>query len=63
MIWILNIERAADLLFAYYQGTIGIDLPPGALGAAFYIPTVIVPLLLLTHALMPWLLLQPKHRT
>src|SRR5438270_1640759 len=62
MLWILNIEGTADLLFAYYQGTIGIGLPPGVLGAAFYIPTVIVPPLLVSHAVMMWLLLQPKHR-
>jgi hypothetical protein len=63
MVWILNIEGAADLLFAYYQGVIGVGLPPGALGAAFYIPTVIVPPLLLTHALMLRMLLQPKYQT
>jgi hypothetical protein len=63
MLWILNIEGASDLLFAYYQGIIGIGLPPGVLGSAFYIPTVIVPPLLVSHAVMIWLLLlQPEHR-
>jgi hypothetical protein len=30
---------------------------PGALGAAFYIPTAIVPPLLVTHGLISWALL------
>jgi hypothetical protein len=37
---------------------IGVGLPPGVLGAAFYIPTVIVPPLLVTHFLMFRLLLR-----
>jgi hypothetical protein len=57
-VWLLNIEGTLDLLFAYYQGVIGVNLPPGALGAAFYIPTVVVPPLLVTHFLMFRLLLR-----
>ncbi len=57
-VWLLNIEGALDLLFAYYQGVIGVNLPAGALGAAFYIPTVLVPPLLVTHFLMFRLLLR-----
>src|SRR5262245_26530134 len=30
MVWLLNIEGTADLLFAYYQGLIGIELDPGS---------------------------------
>ena len=58
--WLFNIEGAADLLFAYYQGVIGVGLDPGVLGAAFYIPTVIVPPLLVTHFLMFRLLLRAQ---
>src|ERR1700730_16701282 len=61
-VWLLNIEGAIDLLFAYYQGVIGVGLPPGALGSAFYIPTVIVPPLLLTHLMMLRLMLRSEHR-
>ncbi len=57
-VWLFNLEGAADLLFAYYQGVIGVGLDSGALGAAFYIPTLIVPPLLVTHALIFRILLR-----
>jgi hypothetical protein len=60
VVWLLNIEGTLDLLFAYYQGVIGVNLPPGALGAAFFIPTVLVPPLLVTHFLMFRLLLRAE---
>jgi hypothetical protein len=50
-VWVFNIWGAADLLFALYQGQ-RTQLEPGALGAAFFIPTAIVPPLLVTHALI-----------
>jgi hypothetical protein len=59
-VWLFNIWGAADLLFAVYQGPrVGID--PGALGAAFFILTAIVPPLLITHFLVFRLLVQPKR--
>jgi hypothetical protein len=60
LVWLFNIWGTADLLFAYYQGLFGVQLDPGMLGAAFYIPTGIVPGLLTTHAVMFWLLIRPK---
>src|SRR5438445_12245287 len=42
-VWLFNVEGTIDLLFAFYQGLIGVRLAPGVLGAAVYIPTVIVP--------------------
>src|SRR5215467_535914 len=57
-VWIFNIEGTADLLFAYYQGIVGAPQAPGSLGAAFFIPTLIVPPLLVTHALIFWQLLR-----
>jgi hypothetical protein len=51
LVWLFNVWGAADLLFAFYQGA-RVQLDPGALGAAFYIVTSIVPLLLVTHALI-----------
>jgi hypothetical protein len=59
--WIFNVWGTADLLNAVYQGQIGVGIGPGSLGAAFYIPTVLVPLWLVTHALIFWLLLRPKQ--
>ena len=50
-----------DLLFAVCQGQIGIGTGPGSLGAAFFIPTVVVLPLLVTHALIFWLGLRPAR--
>jgi hypothetical protein len=49
--WVFNTWGAADLLFAIYQGQ-RLGIPPGSFGATFYIPTAIVPLLLVTHFLI-----------
>jgi hypothetical protein len=38
-----------------------VGIAPGSLGAAFFIPTVVVPPLLVTHGLIFWLLLRPKQ--
>ena len=46
-IWVFNILGAADLLNAVARGLLFI--PDGALGAAYWIPATIVPLLLVTH--------------
>jgi len=59
-VWLFNIWGAADLLFALYQGP-RVGIGPGALGAAFFIPTAIVPPLLVTHFLVFRLLVQPKR--
>jgi hypothetical protein len=59
LVWLFNIWGAADLLFAFVQG-LRVQIDPGALGAAFFIPTAIVPPLLVSHALIFRLLVQPK---
>lgn len=51
LVWLFNLWGTADLLHAYYQGRIGVGVAPGQLGAAYFIPTVVVPLLLITHGL------------
>jgi len=61
IVWLFNVWGTADLLHAIYQGQFGVGFAPGSLGAAFYIPTVVVPPLLVTHGLMFRLLLRPKH--
>jgi len=58
LVWVFNAWGAADLLLAAYQG-LHVQIDPGALGAAFFIPTAIVPPLLVTHALIFWLLVRP----
>ena len=61
IVWVFNLWGTADLLFAFYQGVFGTGLDPRTLGAAFFIPTVVVPALLITHALIFWLLVRVKH--
>jgi hypothetical protein len=58
--WIFNLLGFADLLNAFYQANHA-GLSAGQLGAMFFIPTVIVPLLLITHGLAFRILLQ--HQT
>lgn len=60
LVWLFNVWGASDLLNAIYQGNVRAQIDPGAQGAAFYIPTAVVPPLLVTHALIFWLLLRPK---
>lgn len=61
IVWVFNVWGAADLLHAIYQGQIGVRIGPGSLGAAFFIPTVVVPPLLVMHGLIFWQLLRPKQ--
>jgi len=49
--WIFNLWGSADLLNAFYQAN-HTGLLAGQLGAAYFIPTLIVPLLLITHGLV-----------
>jgi hypothetical protein len=60
--WIFNIFGTADLLYGFYQG-VRISLPDtqGLLGAAYFILTAYVPLLLVTHGLMFRMLLAPSR--
>jgi hypothetical protein len=57
LVWGFNILGSADLLYAFYQGN-RIGFVPGQQGAAYFIPTVLVPLLLITHGLVFRLLLK-----
>ena len=55
--WIFNVWGTADLFNAFYQANHA-WLMPGQLGATYFIPTFIVPLLLITHGLGFRILLQ-----
>ena len=61
IVWMFNVWGTIDLLHAIYQGQIRVGIDPGSLGAAFYITTVVVPALLVTHGLIFWQLLRPKE--
>jgi hypothetical protein len=56
-VWVFNIVGTIDLLNAFYQGN-RLGIVPGQQGAAYFIPTVLVPLLLVTHALVFRILLR-----
>ena len=59
IVWVFNIIGTVDLLNAFYQGDrLGVGIAPGLQGAAYFIPTVLVPLLLVTHALVFRILLR-----
>lgn len=60
LVWVFNVWGATDLLFAFYQGLFGAGLDPRTLGAAFFIPTLVVPPLLVTHGLIFWLLVRER---
>jgi hypothetical protein len=55
--WIFNLWGSADILNAFYQANHA-GLLAGQLGATYFLPTVIVPLLLITHGLAFRVLLQ-----
>src|SRR5215831_6934366 len=55
--WIFNLWGLADLLNAFYQANHA-GLLAGQLGATYFIPTLVVPLLLITHGLAFRILLQ-----
>jgi hypothetical protein len=58
LVWLFNVWGTSDLLFAVYQGLFGVQLDPRMLGAAFFIPTVIAPPLLIIHGLIFLLLIR-----
>ena len=60
--WIFSLWGSADLINAFYQANHA-GLLAGQLGAAFFLPTLVVPLLLITHGLAFRILLQhrPEH--
>jgi hypothetical protein len=56
-VWVFSVWGTADLLNAFYLGG-HLGFPPGRFGAAYFLVTLIVPLLLITQALIVRLLLQ-----
>jgi len=62
MAWIFNLWGTVDLLNAFYQAQHA-GLLAGQLGAAYFIPTVLVPLLLITHGLVFRILLQHQDES
>jgi len=58
--WAFNLWGSFDLLNAFYHaGSAG--LVPGQLGATYFIPTFVVPMLLMTHIVAFRILLRRRH--
>ena len=60
--WIFNLWGSADILNAFYQAN-GAGLMAGQLGATYFLPTLVVPLLLITHGLAFRILLQHQSES
>jgi hypothetical protein len=58
--WIFSLWGSSDIVNAFYQANHA-GLLAGQLGAAFFLPTLIVPLLLITHGLAFQILLQHQR--
>ena len=59
--WIFNLWGSVDLLNAFYQAN-ATGLVPGQMGATYFIPTLVVPLLMITHAMVFRILLQRQSQ-
>ena len=60
--WIFNLWGVADLLNSFYQANRA-GLLAGQLGATYFIPTLLVPLLLITHGLAFRILLRHQKES
>ncbi len=60
LIWIFNIVGTADLLNAFYKGTT-LGITQYQTGAAWYIPTFAVPILIVTHYMIFVLLVRRRQ--
>ena len=56
-----SVWGSADLLNAFYQAAIGVGIETSSLGAAWFLPTVIVPALLWTHVMVFAMLLRTSR--
>ena len=54
--WLTNVVGSADLVYVSAMG-VALDFPTYKLGAAWFIPTTLGPIMITTHLLMFWLLL------
>ena len=59
LVWLFNLVGTIDLLNAIYEGVVT-GFPFFHVGVAWFIPTLYVPLLLVTHAIVFWLLLRAE---
>jgi hypothetical protein len=59
-----NVVGAADIIVDYYHGNqLGLPALAGELGATYAIPTIYVPVLMITHVVAFYLLVRPSGRS
>jgi hypothetical protein len=59
-----NLVGAVDLIVNYYHAIqVGLPAIPGELGAAYAIPIIYVPALMITHVIALYLLFRPRRKT
>ncbi|HEV8325379.1 MAG TPA: hypothetical protein VG389_27465 [Myxococcota bacterium] len=56
-VWLFNVVGSLDLAVATYAST-KVDLMKYRIGPAYFLPAIVVPALLVTHALVFWLLIK-----
>jgi hypothetical protein len=61
-VWLFNLVGIIDLLYALYEAAM-IGLPFFRLGVVWFIPTLYVPLLLVSHVIIFWFLLRAVPST
>ena len=59
-LWIFNIVGLLDLLHAFYEGRIVLNITPGDFGGAYFFPILFVPFLIVTHIVIFLLLMRKK---
>jgi hypothetical protein len=60
-VWLFNLVGTVDLLYALYEGAMT-GLPFFHLGVYWFIPTLYVPLLLVSHVIIFWFLLRHPRK-
>ena len=61
LVWLVTLEGTVDLVNGLLQGARSNSAGGYALGAAWFIPTLFVPAVLMLHALIFWQLLRPQR--
>jgi len=56
-VWVFNVVGVVDLMLAAYESS-AVDLMKYEIGPAYFLPVLVVPALLVTHALVFWLLVR-----
>ena len=60
LLWVFSLWGTIDLLYANVNA-VRLHIDPGEFGAAYYIPAMWVPLLLVSHSLIFWLLVRSRQ--